>query len=72
MEHNLQSPASYVFSAGAIALLRELPAHKNVLDKVNCLLATVQMICNSVKNYEALHKSQRKNPGLEAIPDLTM
>eukprot|EP01117_Protostelium_nocturnum_P015181 TRINITY_DN5856_c0_g1_i1.p1 TRINITY_DN5856_c0_g1~~TRINITY_DN5856_c0_g1_i1.p1 ORF type:complete len:737 (-),score=234.99 TRINITY_DN5856_c0_g1_i1:412-2622(-) len=43
--------SSYVFAIGAINLLKQLTEIRNVKEKMDCLVATVQLICNSVKNY---------------------
>ncbi len=42
---------SYIFSTGAIALFKQISELRNVGEKIDCIMATVQLICNSVKNY---------------------
>ncbi|PRP87878.1 hypothetical protein PROFUN_02615 [Planoprotostelium fungivorum] len=50
-EKDTHSSVQYIFSMGAISLLKNLPDFTTVTEKMDCLVATVQMICNSVKNY---------------------
>eukprot|EP01119_Soliformovum_irregulare_P012848 TRINITY_DN3352_c2_g1_i2.p1 TRINITY_DN3352_c2_g1~~TRINITY_DN3352_c2_g1_i2.p1 ORF type:complete len:594 (-),score=192.32 TRINITY_DN3352_c2_g1_i2:2-1783(-) len=40
-----------VFSTGAVSILREVREYRSLRDKLNCLVATVQLISNSVVNY---------------------
>lgn len=45
------SPKNYVFASGAIAIFKQLNEFRNVKEKIDCLIATVSLICNSVINY---------------------
>jgi hypothetical protein len=47
----VEGKQSYVFSMGAITLFKQMHDWQNLSEKINCIVATIQVICNSVTNY---------------------